>query len=82
MNYTPEQIKDISEREKKCLEFLKENQLTPSAVMQKVNIGQDIFVDKVTPYLQDLKFKPVENSKDESIQSPIQPEVLKDDTAN
>lgn len=57
-NYTAEQIKDITEREAKALAFLKEQQLTPSAVVQKINIGDDVFVDKVVPYLQDIKYAP------------------------
>ena len=56
MEYTKEQIKDIQEREKKCLEFLKENNMTPAAQVSKINIGNDNFVDKVQPYLQDMKY--------------------------
>lgn len=55
--YTPSEISDITEREKKGLEALKELQLTPSAVVQKVNVGGDVFADKIIPYLADLKFK-------------------------
>jgi hypothetical protein len=55
--YSEEEIKDITEREKKCLDFLKENQMTPAAQVSKVNMGEDMFVDKVTPYLQDIKYK-------------------------
>jgi hypothetical protein len=32
--------------------------MTPAAQVSKVNTGNDMFVDKVTPYLQDLKFQP------------------------
>lgn len=53
---TEEQIKDIQEREKKALEYLKELQLTPAAIMQKINIGNDLFADKTIPYLQDIKY--------------------------
>lgn len=54
--YTKEQIKDIQEREKKALEFLKELQLTPACSIVKENIGNDTFADKLYPYLADLKF--------------------------
>lgn len=56
MNYTPEEVKDITEREAKGLEALKELQLTPAAAVSKLNIGHDSFVDKVQPYLQDTKY--------------------------
>ena len=56
MDYTPEQIKDIQEREKKGLEALKELQLTPAALISKHNIGNDTFADRLLPYLQDTKY--------------------------
>lgn len=56
MNYTKEQITDIEEREAKALKMLKELELTPAAQVQKVNIGNDIFADKLQPFLQDLKY--------------------------
>ncbi len=59
MAYTEEQVKDIQEREKKGLELLKDLQLNPSASVQKVNMGNDMFVDKVTPFLADTKYTPV-----------------------
>jgi hypothetical protein len=55
--YNEEEIKDITEREKKCLDFLKENEMTPAAQVLKVNVGNDMFADKVVPYLQDIKYK-------------------------
>lgn len=63
---TDEQIKDIQEREAKGLQALKDLQLTPAAVVQKINLGDgtDIFVDKVQPYLADTKWlnqKPVKS---------------------
>ncbi len=61
--YTEEQIKDVEEREAKALAFLKELQLTPAAVVQKTNIGNDIFVDKVVCYLQDIKYQPTKIDK-------------------
>lgn len=54
--YTKIEIEDIKERELKCLEFLKENQMTPSATMQASNIGDDTFGIKVTPFLNDTKY--------------------------
>ena len=64
---TKEQISDIQEREKKGLEALKELGLTPAAQVQKVNMGNDTFADKVIPYLQDTKFSiPNEKKEDKS----------------
>lgn len=57
--YNADQIKDIQEREAKALEMLKELQLTPSCQMQYVNVGNDTFATKLTPYLQDFKYKDV-----------------------
>lgn len=67
--YTKEQVIEVQEREKKALEYLKENHLSPAAVIQKVRVGDDMFVDKVTPYLRDLKYA--------SVESPIQNELGK-----
>ncbi len=61
--YTKEQIKDVEEREAKALVMLKELQLTPAAVLQKVNMGGDMFVDKVICYLQDIKYQPTKVDK-------------------
>lgn len=59
-NYTKEQIKDITDREKVVLDFLKEQQFTPAAIIQKVRFqtseGEEVFADKLTPYLADTKF--------------------------
>lgn len=54
--YTPEQVGDIKAREAKGLEALKELQLTPAAAISKVNIGNDVFADKLTPFLQDTRY--------------------------
>lgn len=60
--YTPEQIKDIQDREQKALDFLKELQLTPAAAVSKnrlmTNEGEEVWVDKVQPYLADFKYAP------------------------
>lgn len=63
---TEEQIKDITEREKKALEYLKENGLTPAAVIQKINLGDNTFADKIIAYLQDVRYsqKPEDTKKD------------------
>ncbi len=55
-NLTEGEIKDITEREQKALDFLKELQLTPAVMMQAVNLGNDTFGMKPLPYLQDTKF--------------------------
>lgn len=54
--FSPEQIKDIQEREAKGLEALKALDLTPSAIVSKQNIGNDVFADKVTPFLKDIRY--------------------------
>lgn len=68
--YSPEEIADIQEREKKALEMLKELQLNPSAQVVKVNIGNDVFADRVIPYLADLKYKKDEPIK--KIEEPVE----------
>lgn len=72
--YTPEQIADIKEREEKALKALTDLQLNPSAIVQKVNIGQDVFADKVIPYLQDLKYANPETPSDPApeIEEPVE----------
>lgn len=67
-SFSEEQIKDIQEREAKGLQALKELELTPAAVLQKLNVGNDVFADKVIPYLQDTKYA----TKPEPVLSPIQ----------
>ena len=56
LNYTKEQVDDITARESKAIELLKELQLIPSAAVTKEAVSNLTFVDKVTPYLQDTKF--------------------------
>lgn len=62
---TEVQIEDIQVREKKALEFLKENDLTPAAQVISVNLGNDVFGTKVVCYLQDIKYadKPEETKE-------------------
>lgn len=56
MEYTKEQKEDINERVEKATKALKDLQLFPSAVVQKINQGEDIFVDKIICYLADSKY--------------------------
>ena len=56
MEYTPEQIKDIKEREKEVVDTLKELEFTISAQVLPVNIGDNTFANKVVPYLADTKY--------------------------
>ena len=74
--YTQEQIKDITDREAKALELLKELQLTPAASVSKVNMGNDTFSDKVVCYLQDIKYVP----KDETFVEHAEPQQDASDT--
>ena len=53
---TPEQVKDIEERVAKAAAFLKELQLQPQASVQAMNMGDDVFAQKVIVYLQDQKY--------------------------
>lgn len=55
-DYTAEQKKDIEERVAKARKMLEELQLKPSASVSTVNIGDDVFAQKVQPYLQDVKY--------------------------
>ena len=57
MEFSKDQIKDITERELKCLEFLKEMQMCPSVKMVAVNVGNDCFAMKAIPFLNDLKYQ-------------------------
>lgn len=71
MKYTPDQIADITEREAKGLQALKDLQLTPASALSKTNIGNDIFADQVTCYLADTKYtEPTVPA--EGVVSPIQ----------
>ena len=63
MEFTQEQQKDITERVEKAQAFLKELELFPSAIIRKVNLGNDVFGDQVISYLADAKYLP---KKDES----------------
>ena len=56
--YTKEQQKDIEDRVAKAQEALKELQLQPAAQIYKINMGDDVFGDRLIPYLQDLKYSP------------------------
>lgn len=56
MNYTQEQRDEISERVKKAGAYLEELELGLSAQIAYHNNGNDNFVTKVVPYLQDLKY--------------------------
>jgi len=53
---TPAQVKDIEERVAKAAAFLKELQLQPQASVQAMNMGNDVFAQKVIVYLQDQKY--------------------------
>lgn len=55
--YTPEEQKDIEERVAKAQKALKELELFPCASVAPHNIGEDMFVMKVVPYLQDMKYR-------------------------
>lgn len=54
--YTKEQVEDVKAREKEALETLKRLQLTPACQIVKENIGNDVFADRLYPYLADLKY--------------------------
>lgn len=54
--YSEEQKKDISERVAKAHKFLEELNLHPAASVSVVNLGDDVFAQKVVSYLQDDKY--------------------------
>lgn len=58
MEYTKPQEEDIKKRVAQAEIYLKGLNLFPSAVVQKINQGDDIFVDKIICYLQDSKYTP------------------------
>jgi len=58
--YTQEQKDDINERTAKAIEMLKELNLYPQAQVTKgritTNDGQELFADRVQPFLADTKY--------------------------
>ena len=70
--YTKEEIADITDREKKCLKFLKEMDMTPGAQVYKQNIGNDVFVDKVTCYLQDTRYDKTHKKSPKEDEKPVE----------
>lgn len=74
MEYTPEQEKDIRSREQKGLDAIKELELTPAAQVVKVNVGNDVFADKVVPYLQDTRYAKKEDKPDSEAKEPVEAE--------
>lgn len=54
--FTPEQIEDVKAREKEALDALKRLQLTPACQIVKENLGNDVFGDRLYPYLADTKY--------------------------
>lgn len=70
--YTPEQIADADERQSKGMQLLKDLQLTPAALVEKIHIGHNVFSDKVTAFLQDTKYSKVETPED-SLPTPYEP---------
>jgi len=75
---TPEQIKNVQEREAKGLEALKALELSPAAFLTVVNLGEDVFATKVQAYLADTKFTKKAEPKvvDAEVVSPIQKDDL------
>lgn len=63
--YTNEQIEDIKKRESDALIYLKSVNLTPAAVISKVNVGDDVFADRLQCYLRDTKYTPQESTNAE-----------------
>lgn len=61
---TKEQVKDIEDRVAKAKDTLESLQLRPTASVQSVNVGDDIFSQMVTVYLRDTKFISPITSKD------------------
>lgn len=71
--YTREQVEDITKREAQGLEALKALHLTPASIIQKVNIGNDTFADKMIAYLADIKYSAhMSNSDAKTEDAPIE----------
>lgn len=67
-NLTPEQQKDIAARVKDAHEYLKSVDLQVACQIAKENIGDDIFGDRLYPYLQDVKYSGKGNIKSPYVQ--------------
>ena len=59
--YNEEEVADITKRVEAAIEYLKENNLSLSAQISYQNTGEDTFVTKVIPYLQDTKYERKDN---------------------
>ena len=55
-DYSDDMKADINERVAKAKKLLEELQLQPQASVQSVNMGDDIFAQKVIVYLQDTRY--------------------------
>lgn len=56
-DYSPEMRKDIEARVAKAKKALEDLQLQPTANVQSINVGDDVFSQKVIVYLQDTRYK-------------------------
>ncbi len=63
---TKEQQLDIANRVKEAHEVLKKLDLTVACQIAKENLGNDVFGDRLYPYLQDTKY----SGKGEAVKSP------------
>lgn len=65
-----EQREDIEERVAKAKKVLEDLQLRPTAGVQVVNMGDDVFAQKIVVYLADLKYlSPITKGSDNLTQS-------------
>lgn len=55
-DYSDDMKADINERVAKAKKLLEELQLQPQASVQSVNMGDDIFAQKIIVYLQDVRY--------------------------
>lgn len=55
-DYSEDMKADINERVAKATKLLEELQLQPQASVQSVNMGDDVFAQKVVVYLADKKY--------------------------
>lgn len=69
---TNDQQKDIALRVKEAHDYLKANDLQVACQIVKENLGNDVFGDRLYPYLQDTKF-----STEKGVKSPLQDEFIK-----
>ncbi len=74
MQYTQEQREDIKSRGQEVASFLKEKEMELGAQINKVNVGENLFVDQLVPVLKDTKYAP--EPEPVEVISPLSEEIV------